>query len=186
MRTMLVLTLISLASIASAQSTPVMLEVKPVNRKDNLIHSRSLAITVRNAVGVAANDVKVRWAVVKEAYDLDIPEKTRKNPGQTSNVKVRSKGPPQAYGGEKVISLTPLQSQFWETEPIQSYEGRFHKDPPYPGDSIVGHGVQVLAGGKLVAESYADARHKALFENIHSVADATPEQLKQKKKKKKR
>ena len=184
MRQMLILTLISLASVASAQSTPVMLEVKPVNRKDNLIHSRSLAITVRNMAGAAANDVKVRWAVVKEAYDLDIPEKTRKNPGQTSNVKVRSKAPPQAYGGEKVIRLMPLQSQFWETEPIQSYEGRYHKDPPYPGDSIIGHGVQVLVGDRLLAESYSDARHKALFEKIQPAADSTPEQLKPKKKKK--
>lgn len=184
MRTAIVLTLISLATIVSAQSVPVLLEVKPVNRKDNLIHSRSLAITVRNMAGAAISDVRVRWAVVKEAYDLDIPEKTRKNPGQTSNVKVRSKGPPQAYGAEKTLSLMPLQSQFWETEPIQSFEGRYHKDPPYPGDSIIGHGVQVLVGGKLVAESYTDARHKALFEKISPVADATPEQLKPKKKKK--
>lgn len=184
MRKVLVLTACSLALTTFGQAPTVTLDVKPVNRKDNLLHSRSLAVTVRSTTGTPLNDVKVRWAVVKEAYDLDVPEKTRKRPGQTSNAKVRSKGPPQAYGAEKTVNLAPLQALSFETDMVTSYEGRFHRDPPMPGDSIVGHGVQVIVGGRIVAESYADPRHKELLEKIQPPEAGLPEALKKKKKKK--
>jgi hypothetical protein len=183
MRGILIFAVCGVVLTAFGQAPTVMLDVKPVNRKDNLFHSRSLAISVRSTTGAPINDVKVRWAVIKEAYDLDTPEKTRKRPGQTTNTKVRSKGPPQAYGAEKTATLAPLQAFSFETEMVTCFEGRFHRDPPMPGDSIVGHGVQVIAGGKVIAESYADPKHKELLEKIQSPEAGLPEGLKKKKKK---
>jgi hypothetical protein len=184
MRRILILVACSLGLTAFGQAPTVTLDVKPVNRKDNLFHSRSLAVTVRSTTGVPLNDVKIRWAVIKEAYGLDIPEKTKKRPGQTANTKVQSKGQPQAYGAEKTVNLAPLQPCSFESEMVTCFEGRFHRDPPMPGDSIIGHGVQVLFAGKVIAESYTDPRHKELFEKIQSPEAGLPDALKKKKKKK--
>jgi len=184
MRRILILVVCNVALTTLGQAPSVMLEVKPVNRKEKLVYSRALAVSVRNFGRVPINEATVQWAVFKEAYDLKFETKGKKAGSDTRNFTVQPTGPPQAFGGEKTVKLAPLQAVSFETEEVKAYEGRFHGDPPLPGDSIVGHGVQVIVGGRVVAESYADPRHKGLLEKIQSPEAGLPEGLKKKKKKK--
>ncbi|MCX7827023.1 MAG: hypothetical protein N2689_15950 [Verrucomicrobiae bacterium] len=76
--------------------------------------------------------------------------------------------PPTAFGEEQTLDLKPLETKVIETASVEALGQRWNYLSP-EGEKIVGHGVQVLVIGKVVAEEYVPPTYKKCFEKIKPV-----------------
>lgn len=145
---------------AAAQFSPVQMEVRPlISKKDTSVgysnqatftHTRALRITLKNTSPQPVSGITVRWGVVKIGQDTYRPM------------------PPTAFGEEQTVDLKGLESKVIETAAVQASGRRWNYLAP-EGEKIVGHGVQVLVGGKVVAEEFTPPSYKKCFEKIKPV-----------------
>lgn len=147
---------------ATAQVVLVRLEVKPVVSKKNtpwdngnrLIHneSRSLNISVHNNTPQPILGVKVRWGIVKTQLA-----------GKSNNLKAST----SAFGKEETLDLKPLERKTFVTSAVEAQSKQFDRLATQ-GEKIVGHGVQLLINGSVVAEEFVPPSCKKPFETLQS------------------
>lgn len=135
---------------ASAQVSPIRLRVEQQSKSNTAsyksIQSRSLTVHLTNSAPQPA-DVIVKWAVL--GRDIKSKDIVTVEQGEM-------KSSMKASGGEKL--QTPVAQAAAEEARIGS-KGKSDDI----GTKIIGHGVQVFQGDKLVAEFYEPASIKASF-----------------------
>ncbi|MBI5685680.1 MAG: formylglycine-generating enzyme family protein [Verrucomicrobia bacterium] len=107
----------------------------------NFAQSRALTITIRNGSQQPVSGVMVRWGVVKADF------RTNKT---------------AAYGKEENMDLRPLETRTLET-PSVTAAGKQWNYKANEGEKLIGHGVQLLIGDKLVAEEFSPPSVKSYF-----------------------
>ncbi|MCX6900536.1 MAG: formylglycine-generating enzyme family protein [Verrucomicrobia bacterium] len=107
----------------------------------NFAQSRALTITIRNGSHQPVSGVMVRWGVVKADF--------------TTNKTA-------AYGKEENMDLRPLETRTLET-PSVTATGKQWNYKANEGEKLLGHGVQVLIGDKVVAEEFSPPSVKPYF-----------------------
>ncbi|MCX7827020.1 MAG: hypothetical protein N2689_15935 [Verrucomicrobiae bacterium] len=145
------------AQLAAVQ----LMEVKAVNTKRDsasgyanqsvYAQTRALRITLRNTTAQPLHGIKVRWGVVKDRL-----------PSGNPIVKPYT----AAFGAEETIDLKPFETRTIETAPVDAHGARWNYLPP-SGEKIVGHGVQVVLGDKVVAEEITPPSYKKTFDKIY-------------------
>ncbi|MCX6908671.1 MAG: hypothetical protein NTY01_11585 [Verrucomicrobia bacterium] len=141
---------------------PVQLvEVRPTIKKKDVSpgfgnraayqQSRALAILIRNTSKQPVTGIVVRWGIVRA--DL-------------------SEGKQIAYGTEETLDLKPLETKTIETATINA-SGHRYNFSAQRGQKIMGHGAQVLMGGRVVAEVFAPPSVKSAFEKLTPVDQAS-------------
>lgn len=166
--TLLFVAAASLFSTARAQVSPIRLRVEQSNKNTTksykTVQARTLTIYLTNSSQQAA-DLVVKWAVLGRD--------------------IKSKDFVTIEQGEMKSSLGPSGTDKRDTPEVNasSEEARVGSKGKSEdiGNKIVGHGVQVWQGDKLVAEIYEPASIK---EHFGKAPPARPlDQLKQQKKK---
>ncbi len=166
--TLLFVAAASLFSTAHAQVSPIRLRVEQSNKNTTksykTVQARTLTIYLTNSSQQAA-DVVVKWAVLGRD--------------------IKSKDFVTIEQGEMKSSLGPSGTDKRDTPEVNasSEEARVGSKGKSEdiGNKIVGHGVQVWQGDKLVAETYEPASIK---EHFGKAPPARPlDQIKQQKKK---
>ncbi|MFA5190113.1 MAG: hypothetical protein WC740_05275 [Verrucomicrobiia bacterium] len=115
----------------------------------NYAQSRALTITIRNGSQQPVPGVMVRWGVVKTDF--------RTNKTAT-------------YGKEENMDLRPLETRTLET-PSVTATGKQWNYKANEGEKLLGHGVQVLIGDKVVAEEFSPPSVKPYFSNLEFVGE---------------
>lgn len=142
--------LVCLLAAAEAQVSPIRLRVEQQSKSDTTsyksVQSRSLTIHLTNSSPQPA-DVTVKWAVL--GRDIKSKDVVTVEQGEM-------KSSMKAAGGDKL--QTPEAKAAAEEARIGS-KGKSDDI----GTKIIGHGVQVFQGDKLVAEMYEPASVKASF-----------------------
>lgn len=140
---------------------PVQLvEVRPTIKKKDVSpgfgnragyqQSRALTILIRNTSKQPVVGIVVRWGIVRA--DL-------------------SEGKQIAYGTEETLDLKPLETKTIETATINA-SGQRYNFSAQRGQKIMGHGAQVLMGGRIVAEVFAPPSVKPSFAKLTPVDQA--------------
>ena len=146
---------------AQAQLSAVRLEVRPVAKTetsgkthDTKNQSRALTITLQNMSKVQMDDLVVKyWFFARDEKSKDIHI---------------------LKAGERKSTLAPSGKEEVETEKVESTYTDKHtevsnakgkgkptvKKVEASGDKIAGHAVQVLQGGKIIAENYSEPSFK--------------------------
>ncbi len=139
-----------LVSTAAAQLSPIRLRVEQTSKSDTTsyksVQARSLAIHLTNSSPQPA-DVIVKWAVL--GRDIKSKDIVTVEQGEM-------KSSMKASGGEK------LQTPFAQAAAEEARTGSKGKSEDI-GTKIIGHGVQVWQGEKLIAETYEPTSIKASF-----------------------
>ncbi|MBM4085074.1 MAG: hypothetical protein FJ272_09825 [Planctomycetes bacterium] len=143
-------------SAAYAQVSPVQLTVQPQTKRRgsggefwSYTHaSRSLHIVVKNVSPQPLSDVIVRWGIVK------------------SRVRYFEGFREAAFGAEEKMDLKPMEQRVFDTPSLEAAREDSHYGGTYYGDKIIGHGVQVLIGGKVVTEQFVPPTIKPAFERL--------------------
>jgi hypothetical protein len=154
---------------AAAQMVPLTLDVKPVTRKrasgsgayySNIQSGRALQITIQNTSPKPVADVMVRWGIVKTQSRIYYSDSQR-------NWRER------AFGAEEKLDLKPREQKVIETAEVGAAHEESHISGSIYGEKIIGHGVQVLIGDKVVAESYVPASPaiKKAMEKLYSIEE---------------
>lgn len=142
----------------------IQLEVNPITQKKNLalgagnvatfVQTRSLSISVRNLTPHNLPEVVVRWGVVKASLGTGTTASTR--PSIT------------AYGKEETIGIKPLETRVIQTPAVQA-GGQQWNYRSAEGEKIMGHGVQAIVGGRVLAEEFMPPTIKSSFENLKPI-----------------
>jgi hypothetical protein len=131
--------------VAAQMAVPLQLDVKPITRNkgvgggyfyNNTQSKRALQITIQNTSPRPVTGVKVRWAIVK------------------MRVRASSDWHERAFGAEETFDLKPREQKIIETAEVGAYREEDNFSGYVYGDKIIGHGVQVLVDGKIVAKMY--------------------------------
>lgn len=155
--------------VAAQMTVPLQLDVKPLTRKrasgsgafySNIQASRALQITIQNTSPKPVTEVTVRWGIVKtrsRIYSSDSQQNWRE----------------RAFGAEEKLDLKPREQKVIETADVSAAHEESHISGSIYGERIVGHGVQVLIGDKVVKEIYVpdSPAIKKAMEKIHSIED---------------
>ena len=143
--------------VATGLSPVQLVEVKPITKKMNITggagnatsfqESRALAITIRNGSLQPMSRVVVRWGVV------------------IANL---SKNLSTAYGEDEIVDLKPTETKTIETAVITAGGSRSNSRNN-AGEKVIGHGVQVLVVGRVVAEEFIPPSVKPIFNNLKPI-----------------
>jgi hypothetical protein len=153
----------------AAQMVPLQLDVKPVSRKrssgSGIYHSnvqagRALQIAIQNTSPRPVGGITVRWGIVKTRTHVSSSDSQR-------NWRER------AFGGEEKCDLQARERKVIETAEVGASHEESHISGSIYGERIIGHGVQVLIDGKVVAESYVPASPatKKALEKLYPVEE---------------
>ncbi|MBI5395572.1 MAG: hypothetical protein HZA91_09780 [Verrucomicrobia bacterium] len=168
MKRLFAITIITLTGMALPMAAQVRLEVKPVTSKKDVggvygnaaeyVQSRSLAINIQNTSAKPILGITVRWGIVKMNQGGYV---SRSSKGLRS-------GQSAAFGGEESVDLKPLESKRIETSAVEAGGRRWNYLSP-EGEKLVGHGVQVLIGDKVMAEEFVPPTVKNAFKELRPV-----------------
>lgn len=176
-RLMIMFAVLGMVISATAQMSPVQVSVQRVSKKDstpgNVTHhggmvyfsssklsaALSLRITLQNPLTGPVEDLVVRWGIAK------------------TRLGASGHGDIVSYGGEEKCSLRSKELKVIETETVEADSRESLVSDRRSGEKIMGHGVQLLLGGKLVWEEFVPGSVKASFENLKPISE-----LKSKKK----
>jgi len=156
---------------ASAQLCPVQVSVQRSSKKDstpgsvthhgNMVYfsssklssSLSLRITLQNPLTGPVEELVVRWGIAK------------------TRLGASGHGDIVSYGGEEKFSLRGKELKVIETESVEAGSRESLVSDRRSGEKIMGHGVQVLLGGKVVWEEFVPGSIKASFENLKPISE---------------